>query len=51
MLSDLLGSIASTAAYRRFATQKASRTMLYLAFLSLIFTGAGRLGLDRMLGL
>lgn len=50
MLSDLLGSIASTAAYRRFATQKASRTMLYLAFLSLIFTGAGTVALRLRLG-
>lgn len=50
MLSDLLGSISSTAAYRRFATQKASRTMLYLAFLSLIFTGAGTVALRLRLG-
>lgn len=50
MLSDLLGSIASTAAYRRFAAQKASRTMLYLAFLSLLFTGAGTIALRLRVG-
>lgn len=50
MLQDLLGSVASTAAYRRFAVQKASRTMLYLAFLSLVFTAAGTVALRLRLG-
>lgn len=50
MLQDLLGSVASTRAYRRFASQKASRTMLYLAFLSLLFTGAGTVALRLRLG-
>lgn len=50
MLQDLLGSVASTSAYRRFAAQKASRTMLYLAFLSLVFTGAGTVALRLRLG-
>lgn len=45
MLQDLLGSLTSPDAYRRFAREKASRTMLYLAFLSMIFTGAGTVGL------
>ncbi len=50
MLSDLLGSITSPAAYRRFASQKASRTMLYLAFLSMVFTAAGTVALRLRLG-
>lgn len=50
MLQDLLGSVASTRAYRRFATQKASRTLLYLAFLSVIFTAAGTVALRIRLG-
>ncbi len=50
MLTDLLGSISSTAAYRRFAAQKASRTMLYLAFLSFLFTAAGTVALRLRLG-
>ncbi|MDX6769493.1 MAG: DUF1189 family protein [Elusimicrobiota bacterium] len=50
MLSDLLGSVSSTAAYRRFAAQKASRTMLYLAFLSFVFTAAGTVALRLRLG-
>lgn len=50
MLQDLLGSLASTAAYRRFAAQKASRTMLYLAFLSMLFTAAGTVALRLRVG-
>lgn len=50
MLSDLLGSVSSTASYRRFASQKASRTMLYLAFLSMLFTAAGTVALRLRLG-
>jgi len=38
MIQDLLGSIASTQAYRRFAAEKASRTVLYIFFVSLVFT-------------
>lgn len=50
MLQDLLGSISSPQAYRRFAAQKASRTMLYLGFLSVLFTGAGTIALRLRLG-
>jgi hypothetical protein len=50
MLQDLLGSVASTKAYRRFAAQKASRTMLYLGFLSVLFTAAGTVALRLRLG-
>lgn len=50
MLQDLLGSVASTSAYRRFAAQKASRTLLYLAFLSVLFTAAGTVALRLRLG-
>ena len=38
MIQDLLGAIASSQAYRRFTTQKAARTVLYLFFISLLFT-------------
>ncbi|MBI4060736.1 MAG: DUF1189 family protein [Elusimicrobia bacterium] len=41
MIQDLLGSIASTQAYRRFAAEKPGRTALYLFFLSLLFTVGG----------
>lgn len=50
MLQDLLGSVASTQAYRRFANQKASRTLLYLAFLSFLFTAAGTVAMRLRLG-
>lgn len=45
MLEDLFGAIASSQAYRRFATQKTSRTMLYLFFISLLFTLGGTMAL------
>lgn len=45
MLQDLLGSAASTAAYRRFAAEKGSRTFFYLLFLSFLFTLAGSVAL------
>src|SRR5688500_16187077 len=45
MIQDLLGAVASTAAYRRFASQKGSRTFLYILFLSFIFTAAGAVAL------
>lgn len=50
MLQDLLGSVASIKAYRRFASQKASRTMLYLAFLSVLFTAGGTVALRLRVG-
>jgi hypothetical protein len=50
MLQDLLGSVASAAAYRRFALQKASRTALYLSFLSLLFTVGGTIALKLRVG-
>lgn len=40
MLNDLLASISSPSAYRRFAGEKASRTAAYAALLSLIFVMA-----------
>lgn len=46
MIQDLLGSIASTQAYRRFAAEKASRTILYLFFISLIFTIGGAIAMQ-----
>src|SRR5690349_9512538 len=45
MIQDLLGAVASTAAYRRFASQKASRTFFYICFLSFLFTVAGAIAL------
>lgn len=45
MIQDLLGSIASTQAYRRFAAEKASRTVLYLCFISLLFTIGGSIAM------
>lgn len=50
MIQDLLGSIASTQAYRRFAQEKTSRTVLYLLFLSLIFTVGGSLAIQLRVG-
>ena len=46
MIQDLLGSIASTQAYRRFAAEKASRTILYLFFISLLFTIGGSIAMQ-----
>lgn len=46
MIQDLLGSIASTQAYRRFAAEKASRTVLYLLFVSLLFTIGGSIAMQ-----
>jgi hypothetical protein len=50
MLKDLLGSVASADAYRRFAAQKASRTALYVSFLSLLFTVGGTIALKLRVG-
>lgn len=50
MIQDLLGSIASTQAYRRFAAEKTSRTVLYLFFISLIFTVGGSIAMQMRIG-
>jgi len=50
MIQDLLGSIASTQAYRRFAAEKSSRTVLYLFFISLIFTVGGSIAMQMRIG-
>ncbi|MEK7234324.1 MAG: DUF1189 family protein [Elusimicrobiota bacterium] len=50
MIQDLLGSIASTQAYRRFAAEKAGRTILYLFFVSLLFTIVGSLAIRLRIG-
>ncbi|MBI2386344.1 MAG: DUF1189 family protein [Elusimicrobia bacterium] len=50
MIQDLLGSIASTQAYRRFAAEKTSRTVLYLFFISLIFTIGGSIAMQMRIG-
>jgi hypothetical protein len=46
MIQDLLGSVASSQAYRRFAAEKASRTFLYLLFISLLFTIGGSIAMQ-----
>ncbi len=50
MIQDLLGSVASTQAYRRFAAEKASRTVLYLFFISLLFTVGGSIAMRLRIG-
>lgn len=50
MIQDLLGSVASSQAYRRFAAQKASRTALYIFFLSLLFTIGGSIAMKLRVG-
>lgn len=50
MIQDLLGSIASTQAYRRFAAEKAGRTVLYLFFVSLLFTIGGSIAMQMRVG-
>jgi len=50
MIQDLLGSIASKQAYRRFAVEKASRTVLYLFFISLLFTIGGSIAMQVRIG-
>jgi hypothetical protein len=50
MIQDLLGSVASTQAYRRFAAEKASRTILYLFFISLLFTVGGSIAMQFRIG-
>ena len=50
MIQDLLGSIASSQAYRRFAQEKTSRTVLYLFFLSLLFTIGGSIAMQLRIG-
>ncbi len=50
MIQDLLGSIASTQAYRRFAAEKTSRTVLYLLFISLLFTIGGSIAMQIRIG-
>lgn len=50
MIQDLLGSIASSQAYRRFALEKTSRTVLYLFFISLLFTVGGSVAMQLRVG-
>ena len=50
MIQDLLGSVASTQAYRRFAAEKTSRTVLYLFFISLLFTIGGSIAMQLRIG-
>lgn len=50
MIQDLLGSIASSQAYRRFALEKTSRTVLYLFFISLLFTVGGSVAMQFRIG-
>ena len=50
MIQDLLGSIASSQAYRRFASEKAGRTVVYLLFISLLFTVGGSIAIRLRLG-
>ena len=50
MIQDLLGSIASSQAYRRFAAEKAGRTALYLFFISLLFTIGGSIAMQMRIG-
>lgn len=50
MIQDLLGSIASSQAYRRFAQEKTSRTVLYLFFMSLLFTVGGSIAMQIRIG-
>jgi hypothetical protein len=50
MIQDLLGSIASSQAYRRFAQEKTSRTVLYLLFISLLFTVGGSIAMQLRVG-
>ena len=50
MIQDLLGSIASTQAYRRFAAEKTSRTVLYIFFISLLFTIGGGVAMRMRIG-
>ena len=50
MIQDLLGAVASAQAYRRFAAQKASRTVLYIFFLSLLFTIGGTIAMKIKVG-
>ena len=50
MIQDLLGSIASTQAYRRFAAEKTSRTILYIFFISLLFTIGGSIAMQLRIG-
>lgn len=50
MIQDLLGSVASAQAYRRFAAEKSSRTALYLFALSLLFTVGGSIAMQMRIG-
>ena len=50
MIQDLLGSVASSQAYRRFALEKTSRTILYLFFISLLFTVGGSVAMQLRVG-
>jgi hypothetical protein len=50
MIQDLLGAVASTQAYRRFAAEKAGRTVLYICFLSLLFTVFGSIAMKLRVG-
>ncbi len=50
MIQDLLGSIASAQAYRRFAVEKTSRTILYLFFIASLFTIGGGFAMQLRVG-
>lgn len=50
MIEDLLGAVASSQAYRRFAAQKGTRTTLYLLFVSLLFSIGGTVALRVRVG-
>lgn len=50
MIQDLLGAVASSQAYRRFASEKASRTVLYICTLSLLFTVFGTVAMKLRVG-
>lgn len=50
MIQDLLGAIASSQAYRRFAAQKATRTFLYLCFMASLFTVGGAIAMRLRVG-
>lgn len=50
MIQDLLGAVASSQAYRRFASEKGARTFFYILFLSLIFTVFGCIAMKLRVG-
>ncbi|MBI3288508.1 MAG: DUF1189 family protein [Elusimicrobia bacterium] len=50
MIQDFLGAIASAQAYRRFAAEKTARTLLYLCFISFLFTVGGTIAMRMRVG-